>query len=280
MQVVRRNGVLPVLAAVLAGLGLSVAAERAPQQVFTLLDYFEHGQRAVTDYVRACDRAGSAPRLAEAIRQAKPACVRIEMRDAGHGGSFASVIASGVVVDAGRRLLTAGHSFEGATDALVVVTLPTGDTRPARLVEHRYRPERDEDWAVLELLGAAAPSVAQGDHRRVRKGDLVFVLGYPDRIGVDAAGRVAYCPGSGRVYREPLTLMAEVDSVRPLRLIPRAGSIPIGGMSGGPVFDASGRLIGIFASVSRIEVEGEVSHAYNGSLLPALPPAITRGAAR
>jgi hypothetical protein len=231
-----------------------------PRRVISLFDYYESGRRAVDAFVREHDLDESSGGLAETIRRAKQACVQLEIRFDHADGNHRSVLASGVVTGDGRHLLTAGHCLEDREAAEVVVTLPTGEARAARLVERRH--ERfdagGEDWALLELIGGPVPTQVRAG-TAPRRGDLVFILGYPDQIGIDSNGRLGFVWSSPGGYREPLTTLAVVEETRPLTLTPLAGSIPTGGASGGPVFDRHGRLVAISAAVSESSVPAAVA---------------------
>jgi hypothetical protein len=90
-------------------------------------------------------------------------------------------------------------------------------------------------------------------------GSLAFVFGYPDHIGIDARGELAFGEGSTR-FLEPIVTLGTVSGADPLTLDPHVGAVPTEGMSGGPVFDSQGRLVGILVSVSRELGEGSRYH--------------------
>ncbi len=245
------------------------ALEAQPRRLFTLIDYFESGRRALDAFVSAQDREHN---LAAVIRRAKRACVRIEIRHHHKDEGYQSVNASGVVVDGGRLLLTAGHPLEGAPDMEVLVTLASGETRRARMLDREYEVYggASRDWALLEILGPplkSAPPVWIGE---IREGEMALVLGYPDQIGINASGQVAYDSTEEGGYLEPLGTLGVVGRSKPLALTPQVGAIPMGGMSGGPVFDRRGGLIGIFVSLGK-EASGEnTSFLYNAAPVSGL----------
>ena len=85
---------------------------------------------------------------------------------------------------------------------------------------------------------------------------------------VELVGHLFDADGDDDAHREPLATLAVVAQTEPLTLTPLAGAIPTGGMSGGPVFDARGALIGLFASVNRIESAAAARYTYSASPLP------------
>ncbi len=227
---------------------LTRASEPAPADVVTPLDYFESGRQAVEAYLD--------PDLASTIEKAKQFCARVEIRFGHRDDSYRSVMGSGVLVGRGRWVLTAGHSLEGIRKGQVSVTRADGGRFAARVVEHHYRADGgpDDDWALLELVGS--PSLDQPVViAAARPGERAFVLGYPDQIGIDAEGQVNYGSSGSADYLEPLVTVGRVEEPDAVTLAPLAGSIPTSGMSGGPVFDADGRLIGIFVSILRSDSE-------------------------
>ncbi len=230
----------------------SASDPRAAGRVLTLVDYFEGGQRAVEEFLDSGRADLSAPDLRALIRDLKRRCARVELRSGAREAGYESIGASGVLVDRGRRLLTAGHVFAGQTDFTIVVTLTDGRSYPGQLIAWQYTPDAEimRDWAVVEILGAApaAPAMPTG---RLEEGDLAIVLGYPDRIGLDARGDVAYAATDEGAPLDPLVTIGEVKRTAPTILTPVVGAVPLTGMSGGPVFNARGELTGLFASILR-----------------------------
>jgi S1-C subfamily serine protease len=240
-------------------------------QVLTLVDYFEGGRRVVQGLLSASgDRNG--PGFAGIIERNKRACVRLDIRVERSEGIYESVLASGVMIESGRLLLTAGHSFVGRSGYEILVTLHNGEQRRAHLVAHRYDVEAEagEDWAILEMLGPPLHSLPEVRLEAAHAGDLAFILGYPDQIGVDADGAVAHASVAQDGYLEPLETLGIVDRLEPLILTPWAGSIPIGGMSGGPVFNGSGGLVGIFVSVRKTAGAAGMRYSYRAASVQPL----------
>jgi S1-C subfamily serine protease len=233
-------------------------------RVYTLLDYYENGRRAVDAFIRDREASGTTPALAETVRRCKDYCVRLDVRFDRGSSRVESAVATGVLVQGGRRVLTAGHTFEGAGDVTVVVTYPDGKVRGARLAEREYDRfgTSEHDWALLDIADAPIRAAAPLSTGSAGDGETVIVLGYPDEIGIDASGNVAYTNAAGPAYHEPLTTLAVVERPDPLLLNPAVGSIPTRGMSGGPVFDLEGKLLGVFVAVNASRVAGAVTHAY------------------
>ena len=261
-----------LLAAVLAGGAVSAGPpelEAPPRKLFTLVDYFESGRRAVQEFVREqkTDR-----KLAEVIRRTRRSCVRIEIRHHLEDDGFQSVMASGVVLEGGRLLLTAGHSLDEGSDTEVLVTLVSGETRRARVLDQMYQVYggASNDWALLEIIGPRLDSIPPVRVGKVREGELAIILGYPDQIGVDSEGRVAYATLEEGGYLEPLETLGVVGRSQPLMVKPQVGAIPMGGMSGGPVFDHRGGLIGIFVSLRREAGVKNSTFLYNAAAVSGL----------
>ncbi len=225
-----------------AALGVAMIAPLQAGDVVTPLEYFEDGRRAVEAYLEPGERA--------ALERAKRSCVRIESRSPRSDGSYRSVMGSGVMLGRGGLVLTAGHTLTRGGGGTIRVIATDGSSYEARVLEQRHgdRDGSGTDWALLELRGA--PELATPlPTAAAREGSTGFVLGYPDQIGVDARGRVDYGSRHPDEYLEPLITVGRVRGCEPLTLEPLAGSIPTAGMSGGPVFDDRGVLIGIFVSI-------------------------------
>ncbi len=221
----------------------------APDAVVTPLDYFDDGRRHVDVFLRTTS-TNPGP-LLEKIERLKARCVRVEVSSDYPGGSIRTVYGSGVVLDREGHVLTAGHVVDDSSADRITVTLASGARFTASRVSHRddLFGDSGEDWAILQLRDPPDwdGSLETGE---TTLGALAMILGYPDHIGVAADGRMAFAESSSH-YLEPIVTLGSVRQQRPLTLAPHAGAVPTGGMSGGPVFDMQGRLLGILVSVLR-----------------------------
>lgn len=254
---------------------LALASEPA-DRVLTLFDYFEGGRQAVAAYLREnVDRSGQ--RLARSLDRSRRACVRVDVRHGFAASGYRTNSGSGVLLDGGRYLLTAGHLFAGLDRFEVRVILPTGGERRYAHIDGDYEAlgDNDRDWALLRIVGAlpAQGAIPIVPIAPARAGDRAAVLGYPDDVGIDPDGKVAPA-GGATVYFEPLTTIGEIASARPLVLEPLAGSVPTPGMSGAPVFDERGRLVGVFVAIEQRSGNGEVSHRYRAASIAVLGSAL------
>lgn len=145
--------------------------------------------------------------------------VEVRVED-GHG--------SGVVVRRGL-VLTAAHVVAGATD--ITVVFHDGTSQPARLAWV----SEGADVAALLTETAGAPAAALAC-RAPAVGEPVITIGYPaDLRGARSWGHVAALRTD---ERGPATVALDITAY--------AGS------SGGPVFDADGRLLGMIHSIMGI----------------------------
>jgi S1-C subfamily serine protease len=130
-----------------------------------------------------------------------------------------------MVVSREGHILTNSHVVRGAKSITVLVG---GASVPAILI----REDAQNDLAVLQVARSTVPVVFR-DEGRVRAGDPVTILGYP--LSSILAREPHVTTGS-------VTALAGIkDDVRYLQV-----SAPIQpGNSGGPVLDASGRVIGV-----------------------------------
>ncbi len=154
------------------------------------------------------------------VTEARPACVAI-----GDGIGFGS----GVVVNSSGLILTAGHVVNTGKTELQVY-FPDGRIVPARLVGYNL----DVDAAMIQITGTGTwPHVSLAESTaHLTPGDWLISLGHS---------------GGYEVGRKP--------PVRSGRLIERRGhllvtdAVLIGGDSGGPLFDLSGKLVAIHSSI-------------------------------
>jgi len=129
-------------------------------------------------------------------------------------------------VAAGRPRPMSGQITQGE----VMVTLPDGSQRAARVLAH----DPDRDLAALHIDARDLATIPMGDSHRVKAGQWVFAIGHP--WGVRGAASAGVVIGSGAEWPE----MPEGSRewvITSLRVRP--------GNSGGPLVDVRGRLIGI-----------------------------------
>jgi len=235
-------------------------------KVVTPLHYFESGRRALGVFLR--DR----PDLTQMLRQGKRACVRMQIRLATQGGSYQEAQGSGVLIDGGRLVLTAGHGLVGAKDREIWVTLQDGARYAARPVEWSFDRfgSANADWAVLEVqtpAGTALPAMRIG---RPETGKLAFVVGYPGHHGINDQGRLVAGKAYDGDFLEPLVTAGTVTDASPISLSPVAGAVPTGGMSGSPIVSEDGELIGLFVSVASVPGRNATTYSYQGAAVSTL----------
>ena len=140
-------------------------------------------------------------------------------------------VGSGFIVDASGLIVTSHHVVKGAES--VTVTLQDGHALEARIAGI----DPKTDLALLEVdAGGSLPVVEFGDSDRTRVGDWVVAVGNPFGLGgTVTAGIVS---GRGRdigsgPYDDYLQLDAPINR----------------GSSGGPLFDRSGRVVGVNTAI-------------------------------
>ncbi len=145
-----------------------------------------------------------------------------------------------VQINNGRRGIGAGVIWQSdgiiVTNAHVIrrrdleVTFSDGRSLPARLLAY----DRDNDIAALSVDATSLPAIELGDSTQLQPGQLVLALGHP--WGITSAATAGVLLGAGARLPEMPRSEREWVAVS-LRLRP--------GNSGGPLVDASGRLLGI-----------------------------------
>jgi serine protease Do len=147
-------------------------------------------------------------------------------REAGSLGSGFIISPDGYIVT--NNHLIAGANGSGTVDT-VSVTLSNRKEYPARIVG------RDElaDLALLKIDGTNLPYVQWGDSRGARVGDWVIAIGDPYGVGSTVTAGIISAINRG------ITGQGAYD-----RYIQTDAAINMGN-SGGPMFDMSGRVIGI-----------------------------------
>lgn len=188
----------------------------------------------------AVTQAGGHGSLADMVDTVGPSVVQIDAR---HGERAVltpygqlqqaprSAMGSGFIVDASGIVITNNHVIDGAAE--VKVKLSDGAERMARVLGR----DPKTDLAVLRIEGGGRfQPVGWGDSDAVRVGESVFAVGSPFGLGnsvtagiVSARGREI---GAGP-YDDFLQVDAAINS----------------GNSGGPLFDARGRVVGVNTAI-------------------------------
>ncbi|MDA0733852.1 MAG: trypsin-like peptidase domain-containing protein [Chloroflexi bacterium] len=119
------------------------------------------------------------------------------------------------------------------------VSLPNGDTLPAKILAH----DAKLDVAALSVDATDLPTVELGDSQNLQPGQWVTALGHPWGVSGAATGGVVIGSGAGLpdVPEQDREWIAVSLHLRP-------------GHSGGPLVDAQGRLIGINTMMIGLEV--------------------------
>ncbi|MEX0643891.1 MAG: Do family serine endopeptidase [Parvularculaceae bacterium] len=147
-------------------------------------------------------------------------------------GGRAVSLGSGFIVDAAGIVVTNNHVIDNADE--ITVTLSDGREFKANV----RGVDRETDIAVLQLEGAAVkfPFVTFGDSSRARVGDWVIAVGNP--FGLGGTVTVGIISGRNRnIGENNFDAFIQTDAA-----INR-------GNSGGPLFDISGRVIGINTAI-------------------------------
>ena len=205
---------------------------------------------------------------------------RLPMPAPGNRGRAA--VGSGFLIDANGLVVTNHHVIAGADR--IKVALDGGETFPAKLIGADKR----TDLALLKIdAGRALPFVEFGGSSPVRPGDWVMTVGNPFGLGgtvtagiVSARGRDL--PGANIV--DFLQIDAPINR----------------GNSGGPTFDANGRVIGVNTAIyspnggsvgigfaipsdtakkviAELQENGRVARGWLGVTIQPLTPELARG---
>ncbi len=208
---------------------------------------------------------------------------RVEVRHRISDKGFASNHGSGVILADGQ-VLTARHVLEqnvedGDKEKLkILLTMNDG-----RVFEATVQTRGELDWALLKISSplqdsqtGSVPDSKQTVHSPIKlalpkpSATLVF-MGYPARLGLDAAGKARSFNRGDPGKKIPVTRLDPCLVVGKGRsgsrelpgnlvLDPVAGFPPLGGMSGGPIFDLTGAVVGIQIGVTQTTADatGEV----------------------
>lgn len=140
-------------------------------------------------------------------------------------------VGSGFIIDAAGHIVTNYHVVKGARE--LAVTLHDGRQLEARIVGF----DEKTDLALLAVdTEERLPHVEFGDSDRARVGDWVVAVGNPFGLGGSVSAGIISARGRD-IQSGPYDDFLQIDA-------------PINrGSSGGPLFDRSGRLVGVNTAI-------------------------------
>ncbi|HEY8990991.1 MAG TPA: trypsin-like peptidase domain-containing protein [Luteolibacter sp.] len=171
---------------------------------------------------------GSVADLAKLERQVSDVAAKVMPSTVALVADQVGASGSGVVVSEDGLILTAAHVVQGA-DTLQVV-FPDGKEVTGKVLGANF----SKDIAMVKITGGGKwPAVARGESKPLQAGDWVFALGHS--AGFDPA-------------RTPPVRFGRVVSKGPGNFLTTDCTL-IGGDSGGPLFDLTGKIVGINSSI-------------------------------
>lgn len=147
---------------------------------------------------------------------------------------------SGTAFPVGRDVwMTARHVVDDCAK-VGIVTAPNRAVRGGEVVVHQ-----NADLALFRAPVRAAPVAVAGDELRIGQAGYHFGFprGEPGAMRSTLLGRGVMRESGRYTTREPVLAWAEVQRVPD-------NDQPLSGISGGPVFDAAGRLVGVHVAGS------------------------------
>ena len=167
---------------------------------------------------------------------------------------------SGSFILNGAYILTAGHGFYVDSGKLIDLEAQTISRQKLALnvVALGYTKEENsnQDWAILQPVNPRRTKSLE-IVSATYSGKEAYILGFPGGMGLNDSGRVVHALEVDEGSAYPLVVICERSPTRPDILTPKVGAIPVQGMSGAPVLNEGGQLIGLFSSISRTRnIEG------------------------
>jgi putative serine protease PepD len=171
--------------------------------------------------------------LAGVAKSVMPSVVTVRVDD----GLGAAAIGSGFIVSSNGYVVTNDHVVQGLNRPATVM-FSDYSTASATLVGA----DPESDIAVLKVAKTGLPAVTFGDSDAVAVGDPVLAIGAP----FDLPNTVTY--GIVSALRRPLEISAGAGPTRFYSAIQTDAAVNHGN-SGGPLIDASGRVVGVDAAI-------------------------------
>jgi serine protease Do len=207
-----------------------VRPSAAPSAASTAANQASTGQTVV--------QLNSSDAIVQVAAKVSPAVVTITTQSAGTLSPFAvpsTGVGSGFIYDSSGLILTNYHVVEGGGS--LTVTLQDGRELAGRVVAT----DPDRDLAVVKIDATGLPTVAIGTSSSLKVGQLVVAIGSPLGTFTDSVtSGILSATGRSITVGDPTTRQRRTMS----NLLQTDAAINEGN-SGGPLLDASGRVIGI-----------------------------------
>ena len=213
---------------------------------------FKHGSALSVAYLKT-----HKPEFAKRLEELQQWVVRIEVQHSASEGAYISNHGTGILLS-DNRVLTAKHVLhQNVTGSISTILLTQNNGRVLRAEVERHGAE---DWTLLRvLLAEDAPMLKNSpiELENAIEGETAIFFGYPAMVGLSAEGEVLpFLKGESQTDSagnalSPMLVVGSVLDAETMTLAPLAGFPPVGGMSGGPVLNSKGHLIGVQVSVSK-----------------------------
>lgn len=171
---------------------------------------------------------------------------------------------TGMVMRADGIILTNYHVVSGSDR--IRVTLPKGKTYSASVIGH----DAQHDVAVLKVAGASGLDVPQVDDDGVRVAERVLAIG-------QGKGRGVLYAATGSVTAKDRSITAteqgSLTAQERLTGLIQTNAPIVGGYSGGPLFDAAGKVVGIdtaAAATNSMEAVASRASSAEGYAIPIM----------
>lgn len=226
---------------------LPVASEE--KQLVEVSDMFQTGHARFREAIERDSLMGAAwtknsPRVVMIL-------IDIEFED----GEKEQVQQTGILLGEEQLVLTAGHGFVIDEGKIISIRVVGGTNRevPVNLLQLRYDKTAEPvvDWAVLKPLYYMKMESAPIRPGGMEHSEQVLILGFPGALGLNSEGIVERVSENMVDPKVPLGILCDHQRFDRYNVMPIAGSIPVRGISGAPVFNRDGDLIGLFSSMGR-----------------------------
>lgn len=199
--------------------------------------------------------------IAGLVKKVLPSVVTLRVKT-GQSGA----IGSGFVISTDGFIVTNNHVVEGG-EGLIEVEFSDSSLVSGRLVGS----DPESDLAVVKVERSGLPPVAFGDSDALQTGDPVVAIGSPLAL----TNTVTY--GIVSALDRPIRTEESDGGVRYYAAIQTDAAVNQGN-SGGPLFDAGGRVVGVNSVIGSLAADQE--HAGNVGLGFAIPINQTRRVAK